>query len=422
MKRMQILYFASLIFILIMSGCSTAAPIVPTSTPFLQQITPAGINEPPETNMTPTVAAIPVSPEWVATEASHELIYRSDCVTIDQNPSLDSIQGAIIFADKRKRFAFSDLVYFDQDTKTFKSLPETASFLTGYTSPSGEKLFYEHTENGVSSLRLYRLGSQDLDWDWQEDWSTLIGWLDNDRFALKSKSSEESIWLVNTLTRTVEKVSPVLPDLYRHITSETAVDPIQWISVFDPTLSRIIYLVGEDTPLGLVMRDLPEKEELWKFHKWAIVLTKPAWSFDGKYLAAGAIGDVEDQYKRFEYYIVDREGHIKWFFDRHEFVNRGPLQTHLVWAPDNQKLAINIPTVGSPFPLLIVNTQIGEITNLCLHDLDIPVTRPIWSPNSDSMVLESLSATYMVDLVKRKIFQIENNAEVYPIGWLSSIP
>ena len=166
---------------------------------------------------------------------------------------------------------------------------------------------------------------------------------------------------------------------------------------------------------SFVLWDLQTNRELWSLNKNSVIHTEPAWSPDGKWLAVVAMDDAEDNFDRFQLFLVDRDGRVaqQWIDLRG---GKGIGAGELKWSPDGRYLALG----GNP--LTVLDTSTRQLVDYCIHfTMDFLYYNYLyWSPNSKQLVFHPYEKPVTVIDVERNLSsQVVENVIWNPIGWLT---
>lgn len=192
--------------------------------------------------------------------------------------------------------------------------------------------------------------------------------------------------------------------------------------VYDPTLTRVAYTAGKEPDLSLVLWDLESKRELWRLTKHSTVFIQPEWSPDGTHLAAVALNDYEDNWDRFELYLVSRDGQAtQWIDLRGYYVNSS---VTLKWSPDGRYVAI-VP-VGSAKTVLILDIASQQLVDYCISAnafADGYQAQIVWSPDSTQVIVPNQdTSAIVIDLKRKSAAYIVQDKDYKPVGWLIVSP
>jgi len=194
-------------------------------------------------------------------------------------------------------------------------------------------------------------------------------------------------------------------------------------TVYDPTLTRVMYLNGYS------LYDIPNKTILAQLSTghWG---DEPKWSPDGSQIivSAGA-----------EFYLISRDGQITQAShmnpDYNPETEKGYdyISSYYSWSPDGRKVALwlqvfDSKTINPIITLAVLDIASGIITDTCIPAGFNPerlfyFPEPVWSPDGNSLVVDTnyreedkSNDVVMVDLQNQAAYKVFEN--YYPLGWL----
>jgi Tol biopolymer transport system component len=194
-------------------------------------------------------------------------------------------------------------------------------------------------------------------------------------------------------------------------------------TVYDPTLTRVVYLNG------FALYDIPGKTILAQLTN-VYLGDEPKWSPDGSRIivSAGA-----------EFYLISRDGQITQA--SHMNPNYNPetrkgydyMSSYYSWSPNGNKIALwlqvyDSKTINPTITLAVLDIASGIITDTCIPAGFNPeklfkFPEPVWSPDGNSLVIdtnfneeEKTTGVVLVDLEKQAAYKVLEN--YYPLGWL----
>jgi tricorn protease-like protein len=272
---------------------------------------------------------------------------------------------------------------------------------------------------------------------WEADWRLIAGWLDDERIWISRENEgymNDDLMLLNPFTGEREEFPAEYPgEVYRF--PYMGWGRLDWsIKVYDPTLSKVVFLGGYDI---LTVWDLNQQDKLLEITGTMSLHGVPVWSPDGKKLLF--IGPSELRPKntdnRDELYMVDTDLTVKRltsFSDHFEVVH--PM--HFNWSPDGRYVAFELYVEPNEYPdqypirpqgnhrLAILDMETKQITDTC-----VPVSaflKPLWLPGGRQIVIDnwleppSHTEVYLIDLDKDLAVKIAEDAS--PVGWLEAEP
>jgi dipeptidyl aminopeptidase/acylaminoacyl peptidase len=339
--------------------------------------------------------------------------------------------GSIVVADSTEVDAKLQLLTSKE--LGFSSLSGVPSFYEGISSPNGEWLAYISANDQPAETWVLVVVSAGGQVSFSKSLSSLVPWdpslgfrfkwLDNQQVIVKDPQfGSVTFSIINPFTLQRQQLTLELPDLFAkdpdHLSKEIA-----WGAAPDPTLTRAAYLRRRVDPVAdwynLVLWDLETGKELWVLNKGTTQFTEPVWSPDGGQLAVVALNEGEDNYDRFELFIVSRDGQAQKWVDIKGYYPDA-LSGRLKWSPNGRYIAFTLKWGGRP--LLILDTQQKEVLDFCISG-GASHSDVIWSPDSTQLILPRQSEPFIViDLERRVAAQIVPDANFRPVGWLVDPP
>lgn len=274
-------------------------------------------------------------------------------------------------------------------------------------------------------------------WD-EENWAGLETWLADGQqlvvipFYPQSTTRRDEIILFNPFTEQQQRLEPSFTY------PKTSFIDKWWgllglSAVYDPTLTRVVYLEDNDT---MVLWDMENEQELWRFVEPTLIRVQtPTWSPKGKYLVIvdllgeeNFFGPTEEN--SFQIVVVNRAGEALWKSTDYPYYGEwSSLMGSFTWSPDERYLSFTWegPDNGDPQTYLL-DTVHWEVLDYCL-----PGGPPIiWSPDSNRFIKIDRFApasddsvdTYeniLVDLENEVIYEL-GEMTVRPVAWMRTGP
>jgi hypothetical protein len=352
---------------------------------------------------------------------------KRQCVELASERSTDFVfSGTILLGDFSEQAGSARIMRLNSDIYQPVSLPNAPSFAGGDTSPDRKLLAYETVgEDYVSTLIVLGANGEIVfTLPWEEKWGGFY-WLNSQQ--IEFPFFWDGYWqgappisdIINVVTGQREMVAPELTDPW---TPGGPLVPmlVVWKTTYDPTLSLVGYMRGYEPDQSFVLWDLKNNRELWVLNKWSTRTVRPAWVPDGERLAVVVLNQKEDDWDRFELYLVDRNGRSeKWIDIRGYFEN---MAININWSPNGRYLAIAPNERG---PLLILDTLARELLDYCIP-AEVGYNPVIWSPDSTQLLLPRLNTSgypsIILDIRNREAAYITNDPKIIPIGWLANSP
>ena len=272
----------------------------------------------------------------------------------------------------------------------------------------------------------------------KKEWR-IIHWLDNVHLAIVHDNEPlNSVIVLNPFTGEELSVELNLPHpFYMSTPSKKSV----LISIIDPTMTRVIYFDTEG--LGRIILWDIQKEKILAWLPFSISIKSPitsigidylhGWSPDGtQYITTSpdiSSSLIEDIFSVEELYSITSRGgvtQLTHFGDEYRFVRIREYR----WSPDGRYIAFwfqtNIddnPPDGEIYRLGIIDTTTSTFIDPCLigANKDKSAFLPIWSPNSDQLLLRILDGDgkfrlFILDLPGGKLYQLDE--AMFPEGWI----
>lgn len=425
-----------LIFILIfptIAGCisNTFAPatITPVATP---TFTIAEENTPtPASTLTPT----PYSDD--------------NCVEV-QVGNLDELKttGTIVLEDMHyKAYTISS------NTFETRELAKDGEFVFSIAVSPDRQLtasyLYTRNTDASSLVIIDSSGVTQLSIPWEEEWSFISSWLDNQRLLInvydklsdghpELAAKEFSTFLVvNPFTGERALLQPDFPEIYSHHMFPA------WIgfgsTVYNAKLDRVVYLkggyFGDDGFFRYVLWAIDEQRILADFKIIYQEQDIPRWSPDGEKfaIALNLFDEVSNNWPAYNLYTVSRDGDVLKLTDLEKHYPWLYIGQHS-WSPDGRYIAFWLsgwteqPRPSNLFVdqiLAVVDTKNNDLSIYCgvsgKFQLNGIIPPPIWSPNGKQILIESSlpdehSQVSLLDLNENLIVSIAN--DMTPVGWM----
>jgi len=348
-----------------------------------------------------------------------------ECVPIQEElPKGLFTNGKILFGDFSEHAGSGEIMVLTPEASQPIYLPDVPSFSGGEQSPDGKLFAYETAgEDNSSTLVVLNVnGEVVFTLPWDEKWGGFY-WLNNQQ--LEFPYFWNGYWqnappisdIISVTTRQRETIAPELPDSW--IPGGPQITRlVVWKTAYDPTLSVVGYIRGNEPEQSFVLWDLKNNRGLWELDEWTKRTVPPAWTQDGKKLAVVVLNEKEDNWDRFELYLIDHNGDAEKWIDIREYFKDDFVS--ITWSPDGRYLAI------TPFyktqPLLILDTRAKKLLDYC-----IPANGVSWSPDSKQILLlqKSSNSGYLsliLDIKNRKAAYIMKNPKIESVGWLVNSP
>jgi dipeptidyl aminopeptidase/acylaminoacyl peptidase len=273
---------------------------------------------------------------------------------------------------------------------------------------------------------------------WEEKWSGLLDWTDDDRLLIETSDSSavrQDIHVYLVLDPFSGK-REILPSDYPGYIYDTRIPYWDgWNGVlYDPALTRVIYpqtMTGDDTVFTLALRDLSGNYPITSLENiyqdglsFSVVASMPVWSPDSSQFAF--VGHDLSQ-PAFELYRVSRDGQPEQLTNLSSVAFLKGLVFR--WSPDGRKIVMladmNPLSWSGTVTILILDVETKEIMDTCISmeigSVDENSIGPIWSPDGQQFLFVDFtdnehSRVILVDNVQGYAAQIAEN--VNPRGWM----
>ncbi len=395
-----------------------------------------------------------LTPTFAANKFEIDTYCPEKIVGIKELPNLD---GTLVFAadDQLTRDELwipepdtgSKLTFWNPQLNqvSFYDLPDGPEYYIYAESPDKEKLALTEGKTLHFSADLNIVDSNGHEYDrfsFPESW-TFFGWLNNEQLLFRQYVNGEDLQ-DPTSTAVYDLVSINLSDHEQHILSSNFPN-IFYRDIYWTWGSPLIY--SPDTSLVLYDAYYFDSNKhtsiLWNVKKNKVLSTINRvdwvrWSPDGSQLLL--VTDLEnDPFTRHdELYLINSTGEMMQVsFFREDYPDL--LIDSPVWSPDNRYVAFwlltNLPKNTGKLAVLDMETQkvdvfcqelnsrpfrFGDDIHLGPQLGQVNTTRPVWSPDSKSLLIEDWkdwqSSTLWVDLQNHTITKIADQAR--PVGWL----
>lgn len=258
---------------------------------------------------------------------------------------------------------------------------------------------------------------------WNDRWRSIQGWLDNQQIIFTHwKETQISLDLYNPFNNQTQILSPQLSDIHR-FSFESSGWPI-WKLVYNSDLTRLVYMRDHGGIISpeLVLNDLTTNETLWELARSSPgIKHMPVWSPNGEELAVAASDDPEDNFKRFQLFLITQNGKAQQWIDIKADLGFGNDQ--LVWSPDNKYLAFFGHT------LYILDITKRRVIDFCIpytqsdNTINFDADRIIWSPDNKKVIFQREDApAVLIDLLNDIAFPLGTDPSIKPVGWLWDKP
>jgi hypothetical protein len=394
---------------------------------------------------TPTIPVDTPTPKNTPTPVPSS---EDKCVEV-KTGNLDELKsaGTIVLEDMHyKAYTINDNIY-----KKVELAKEDEIVVSIAVSPDRQlTAFYLYARNNdVSNLVIMdSSGVTQLVIPWEEDWSFISSWLDNQRLLINVydrlsdghpdlAAKEFSTFLVvNPFTGERELLQPNFPGIYSHHMFAT------WngfgSTVYNSTLDRVVYLKGghlsDDGFYRYVLWSIDDQRELADFKILIGEQDIPRWSPDGEKfaIALSLFDEVSNKWPAYNLYTVSRDGDVVKLTDLSKYYPWLYVGQHS-WSPDGRYIAFwfsgwkEQPQTSDLFVdqnLAVIDTKNNDLSTYCISgkfQRNGMVPPPVWSPDGQQILIEGPlpdehSQVLLLDLNRNVIATI--GKDMTPVGWM----
>ncbi|MFH2102931.1 MAG: hypothetical protein ABIJ39_06200 [Chloroflexota bacterium] len=372
--------------------------------------------------VTPIVTTIPTIGTPEPSPSSIGLPIRTvsqECLPIEPTLPPDFLaNGLVIIGDFTENPGIGDLMVLTYPNNGLSALPDVPSYWFGEVSLDSRWLVYYNVSNEISRLVVLGGDAQvHSTISWEDSWS-MLAWLDYQRLVVTSIDGHPVTTIINPFTDERETITTSLPNYW--IPDEPLiVRLVIWRVVFDSSLTRVAYMRQDQLGQRFVLFDMERNRELWVLDKWSARTVRPEWSPDGEWLAVIALNQVEDEWDRFELYLVNHEGQAEKWIDIRGYYTDADVD-EMSWSPDGRYIAI-APFAEGPF--LVVDTVARKLMDYCIPADATNNNHVLWSPDSSQVIVPRWGyPSIVVDLERKVAATILRDEDFRPVGWLSESP
>lgn len=275
-----------------------------------------------------------------------------------------------------------------------------------------------------------------ISWD-DENWGGLKGWIMDDQQLMilphynYHTTRRDELIIFNPFTGQQQHITPSftypmgsLLDKWWGITGMSA--------VYDPTLTRVVYLEDNET---MVLWDMENEQELWRFIDPPLMLHEvPTWSPKGNFLVLVDLLQADDTYwvteeSEFQILLVNRDGEEVWRSDPYPYYDEWhTLMWSFKWSPNERYLSfIWMAPEDREQRTFILDTNTMKVLDYCIDG-----SFPVWSPDSTQFAMmevipaqspegEETYRNVLVDVEKNIVVQLDE-ITFRPVAWILNEP
>ncbi|MCI0563891.1 MAG: hypothetical protein MN733_35910, partial [Nitrososphaera sp.] len=318
-----------------------------------------------------------------------------DCIETSNSASSSILSYGLVVLENRTlvdgRFAGNDAILDLASSEITEFGRENERGIDYSVSPDSRVVAYHRTTLDLANnvvgeeLVIVSSGGQQLAAiPWEGGWYRIVDWLDNQHLIINIAllDSEESsarkaasLLLLNPYTGERQVLLSDYPGIYYF---PPIPDWDSWgITVYDPTLSRVVYLqaITEGEYLYSLW-DLQTQRLLGSMRAAFMetgYLPAPVWSPDGSRFVVSAFQSLPPS---FELFLVSRDGQIEKLTDLNA-VEESFFWTYS-WSPDGRYIAGWIGSTSlaeaKEARLVVVDTMTKQVANYCLAALGVATT------------------------------------------------
>jgi Tol biopolymer transport system component len=360
-------------------------------------------------------------------------------------PATNISLGTLVLVDHDR----NDLIFFDLQTGNRTSVASAGERTYSYAvSPNGKWLAYELQDSSSKKEELIIVtakGEKSARFPWKDEWRNIAYWLDDQRLIIKLMPVGYKPFVFLILNPFTNEQQTLIPDFSGIYPMES---PPDWREagpvIYDPSLQRAVFAGINNV---YVVWDVPMKKPLTTLRALSFInfpTKAPQWSPDSNEVLIATSNASPFDFVNDELFSIDQSGSVTKLTNFAD-VSYSIGITRYSWSPDGSYVAmffVEVPSGYSGEQLAIIDTANHKINHYCIQgDItlqgfrknergfydDVVYAGVIWSPNGSQIVVENriaenLSNIILVDITKNLAFQIIDNENVQPIGWMVTEP
>lgn len=277
-------------------------------------------------------------------------------------------------------------------------------------------------------------GTIQKDFVWKKEWGRIAAWLDN-RHVLIVKQADLQLSIYNPETVILLDINSGQDvELQAMYPDRNQVEYVNWNLinyVYSPDLTRVLYPISK-VDYGYVnyvaLWDTKNEEVLATLPVELTETSLPEWSPDGSQILISGLaskpGEFSTNRRGQELFIIDANGKVTQVTQFTNYYSGTVTIQKYTWSPDGQSIAFWLQTEHMDNPQLATfNISDGHTINHCISALSFhAVSRPIWSPSGDYLVVNhpkpgtDVSETLLMNVSQNAFAQIAES--VTPVGWM----
>ena len=271
--------------------------------------------------------------------------------------------------------------------------------------------------------------------DWLVSYPT---WLDNTHLLFSARNDSAvsmSVVIVNPFNGKQQEIASDYRDM-KSSDQDSGISSLDFViypAVYHPSLDLVVYPKRHGTDCFVVLWDRQVQRTVAELEDFGCFNHIPVWRPDGELLAVALIPKREIPYKATsistqEWFSISRDGDKQLLTNFGDTFDSVTISSNASWSPDGQRLAFwlstNPPLCSEGAYLAVLELNAQEVTYYCINGTSGSYSESlIWSPDSQYLVVESLTENrpvILVDVLHDWATQIGENLD--PQGWLSGEP
>ena len=414
--------FALTLVVIILASCQKSTILKPTVSEQPPPL-PSKIQEVLQTTtFTPPATFMPT----VSLQLLPKNILQYKCVDIAPNPPRTAnLSGQLVLWGPQSFF-------FDFENRTFRVIPNKRGDFT--VSPDGTWLaYYEVSASSPTGMWLTIENAEGqqkrvpMQPDW--DWGIIMRWLDNRRFAYNiwDRNSITPIYpvvIIDPFTGVTQELASDYPNLKPKVLGMAGTPHFIYSTVvYDSSLDLVIYPETNSEGDFVVLWDRQNQKALAKLRDLNNFSHTPLWLPDGSQFVVA----IRNTWENDEWFSINREGEIHQLTQFGNFLTHTDIESSSI-SPNGRYLAFWMqvePSSFSGYNLAILDLETHFVTDYCIPGSSGATGEPIWSPDSQYIVIASdeVTNTHQVVLIAPFDGWAARIADDFiPRGWMKTSP